>query len=773
MPVLVPSLVIVSLWVVQLLPPSCPGVGLAERLEWITYDWRARLAAGRAAPCATNQLAAVFITDRDLKEMNDGSYGYREKFPWPAHLYGRVVRELARQGAEVVGFDVLFELLNSTSTIALPGGAKAGSDDFFAARLREAGNVVLAAEPGGNVLPADLFRTNALGIASISALKDADGVLRRTRAFSDIRVWHSLVRYVARGLELDLSRPRFEAGRIVVPSRRAEIGDHAFSLNPDGTLRLDDILPGARETFNEPACSTNRVWSLGIVLAAHVLKLDLSHAVIENKQIILRGSSGTARIIPIDSEGCCQIDWSLNLRDPRIHPAGIIELIRNDDFREAGIETNTPSAFKGRLVVIGVAATGGNVTDVGTTPLNERTPLVMQHVNIANSLITGRFVHQPSAAADFLLIALMGVTSAFLTWNLRALTASVSILAVILGYVAAGVFLFVRYRYWLPFVLPLGGALLVTHGCLVTFRVRVEQLERYRIKSIFSRIVSPDVVNELLKSERIELGGARRKVSVYFADVRGFTGMTDQKQAEAEDYIRLHKLSEAQAEACLDEQARDVLETVNPYLSVIADTVKDHKGTLDKYIGDCVMAFWGAPTPGDRHALDSVRAAIEAQRAVYRLNLQRAAENEQRERENVRRLAAGQPPLPRLTLLALGTGINTGFVTVGLMGSDAHLLNYTVFGREVNLASRLEGLSGRGRILISDSTCRELRRLDPALAARCIDLPPQLVKGFREPVKVYEVQWRELTGEGRDYDTAILKGDPLGASTDIVSNDNS
>src|SRR5262249_14922411 len=102
-----------------------------------------------------------------------------------------------------------------------------------------------------------------------------------------------------------------------------------------------------------------------------------------------------------------------------------------------------------------------------------------------------------------------------------------------------------------------------------------------------------------------------------------------------------------------------------------------------------------------------------------------------------------QPPLPLLTLLTLGSGINTGFVTVGLMGSDAHIVNYTVFGREVNLAARLEAFSGRGRIIIGESTFKELLRDDPLLAGTCKELPPATMKGIRMAVKIYEVPWAE------------------------------
>ena len=164
-------------------------------------------------------------------------------------------------------------------------------------------------------------------------------------------------------------------------------------------------------------------------------------------------------------------------------------------------------------------------------------------------------------------------------------------------------------------------------------------------------------------------------------------------------------------------QAAESLATVNLYLSVIADTVKKHDGTLDKFMGDCVMAFWGAPTPNEQHALHCVRAAIEAQRAVYALNQERFAENERRKKENEALAAEGRPPRPLLPLLTLGSGINTGYAVVGLMGSDTTILNYTVFGREVNLASRLEGASGRGRIFIGESTYLDLKRDDPDLGA--------------------------------------------------------
>jgi len=229
---------------------------------------------------------------------------------------------------------------------------------------------------------------------------------------------------------------------------------------------------------------------------------------------------------------------------------------------------------------------------------------------------------------------------------------------------------------------------------------------------------------------------------VLFADIRGFTEMTDLGREKAEEYIRENGLTGAEAEAVRDAQARDTLDTVNRYLTIVAEAVLKHKGTIDKFIGDCVMAFWGAPIANSKHALCCVQAAMEAQRAIYKLNQEREAENQRREAENVKLAAEGKPVLALLPTLVLGSGINTGVVTVGLMGSE-QMLNYTVFGRDVNLASRLESVSGRGRIIISEATLAEMIQDDPSLALSCKELPPEKVKGFRVPVKIYEVPWKE------------------------------
>ena len=242
------------------------------------------------------------------------------------------------------------------------------------------------------------------------------------------------------------------------------------------------------------------------------------------------------------------------------------------------------------------------------------------------------------------------------------------------------------------------------------------------------------------------MGGALTRVTIAFADIRGFTQFIDDSHVRAEAHVRSHQLSPRQAEEYLAAQARTLLETVNEYLSLIAETTKSSDGTLDKYIGDCVMSFWGAPSPNPHHALGCVQAMIKAQQAIQGLNAARAEANRLLEQENHRRGERGEEPLWPQKELELGIGINTGLVTVGLMGSDEQS-SYTVFGREVNLASRLQSQAGPGRIVISESTLAELRRDAPELAAACVALPSVAVKGFQQAVAVFEIPWQSAFSE--------------------------
>jgi class 3 adenylate cyclase/CHASE2 domain-containing sensor protein len=716
-----------------------------ERLERMTYDLRARTALNFPAPAATN-LAFVSMEESSIKAVQKGALGYKFGLYWPRQIYGRLVEELSAQGAQAVAFDVLFgELRPDHPPVQMADGSLMESDDFFAMQMRRAGNVLIAVTP--KVTPPDLFATNALALGDISTEKDSDGILRRVKAFRTYRHWHPLFEKIEAdpGLGVDLRNAKIEPGWIILP--RSNGDDIKVPVDAENNFTLADFIgdklpPGVAPKAK--AFTEERVWHMGIVLAAQELKLDLKNAEIDlpRGKIILRGTNGVERVIPVDADGYFYIDWRFTPSDPNLLRAPIESLLWQDKQRLLGQTNELRDDFRGKLVILGSAAQGNDLTDRGATPLENDTLLVSKHWNVANSIITGQFIHRVSLPVELALIIFLGALTAFLTWQLRAFSATGGTLLLMLAYVAAAFFVFVEFRLWLPLVFPIAGAILIEHIMLVTYRVVFEEREQRRVKSVFSKIVSPDVVDELLQAEKLSLGGARREITVLFADVRGFTMLTDEMQERVVEFVRERRLDSDTAEKCFDESARETLETVNLYLTVVADSVKKHGGTLDKYIGDCVMAFWNAPVTNEKHALACVRAAIDAQRAICELNEKRVAQNTSREIENSARASAGLPPKPPLRALQLGTGINTGLVTVGLMGSDTHILNYTIFGREVNLASRLESVSGSGRIIISDTTYNQLLRVDPALASTCVEMFPVTVKGIKAAVRIYEVPWQ-------------------------------
>lgn len=755
-----------------------------EQLEARTCDARARLAARFPAATATN-LGFVFISDDSIARLKDGSLAdgplkFRYGLYWPRHIYGRLLRELAAQGATAVGFDIIFgELRPDHAPILVNQDANPGlenflaalhpaekpfttagqinveSDDFFAWQLHRAGNALIAADQG--ILPNALFRGHA-AVADISARPDSDGVLRRARAFTEYRRWHPLFEQAAREYGLDLENARRDPRQITLAAASGE--KFKIPLAADGTFDPVDFGgPAAAKLPRAQPFTTERVWHMGILLAARQLGLDLARAGVDlpGGKIILRGAPGVERVIPVDAHGYFYVNWELPVADPRLTAAPIETLLAQDSARTHGETNGSARLWHGKLVIVGSTATGNDLTDLGATPLGRESYLISKHWNVANSILTGRFIRRTSLGTDVAIIALLGALTAGLTWRLRAVAGLAAVIALALVYIFLAVMLFNQQRLWLPLVLPLGGAMLMQHLCLVTWRVVFEQAEKRRVRSVFSKIVAPEVVQELLAADNVALGGARREITVFFADVRGFTAFTDASRDAAAAAAREKNLAGPAAEAHFDHEARETINTVNSYLALVADQIKAHGGTLDKYIGDCVMAFWNAPVATPQHALECVRAAIAAQRAIDDLNRRRAALNAGRELENLQRAAAGEPPLPPLPILTLGTGINTGQAIVGLMGSDAHLLNYTAFGREVNLASRLEALSGRGRILIGETTFAALQRDDPALAATCTALPPVNVKGIREAVKVFEVAWRRpgtVSPIGDDYGSA-------------------
>jgi hypothetical protein len=223
--------------------------------------------------------------------------------------------------------------------------------------------------------------------------------------------------------------------------------ENNFELADFGGDKLPPGMPPKAKAF-----TYERVWHMGVVLAARALALDLDHAQIdlERGTITLRGAKDVQRIIPVDAKGYFYINWELAALDPRLKTEPIEKLLWEDGTPLPAQEQGVNNQWQDRLVVIGSSTTGNDLTDHGATPIEKNALLVSKHWNVANSILTGRFVRQASLATELTLIVLLGALTGFLTWQWRVFSAAGGVIVLALLYWAASLFLYVQYRYWVP-----------------------------------------------------------------------------------------------------------------------------------------------------------------------------------------------------------------------------------------------------------------------------------------------------------------------------------
>jgi len=313
-----------------------------------------------------------------------------------------------------------------------------------------------------------------------------------------------------------------------------------------------------------------------------------------------------------------------------------------------------PEKFAGKLVVVGTSAIG--LLDVKTTPVLSAMPGVEVHAQLLEAALTNSLLVAPSYA---IVVEMIGALIGGVVLALLAPAASVLMLfasaALAAGaFVAASWILFSRYQMLFDATFPLIATLSVYMSMVLMGYFR-EQLDRRRIRSAFAQYLSPTLVEQLANSpQRLVLGGEERVITVLFSDVRGFTTI-------AETY---------------KDNPHGLTTLMNRFLTPLTNAIMARNGTIDKYMGDAVMAFWNAPLDDPAHESDACHAALDMLERVDALN-------QERERE-------ASTSGTRFVPIKIGIGINTGRCTVGNMGSDLRF-QYTVMGDSVNLASRLEG----------------------------------------------------------------------------------
>ncbi|MES1151400.1 MAG: adenylate/guanylate cyclase domain-containing protein, partial [Dongia sp.] len=356
------------------------------------------------------------------------------------------------------------------------------------------------------------------------------------------------------------------------------------------------------------------------------------------------------------------------------------------------------SKVEGQIVLVGTTVEG--LKDIQTSPIEPRIAGVEVHAETIEQILEAASgvmtLQRPywSDAAEITFLVVFGMVVIAFAYRAGAVV-SVSIAVVALVIAIGGSWWMFKTRGWLVDPLyPAGTALVLVMVASTVTYIRTEREKRH-IRGAFSMYLSPEMVERVAAHpEQLKLGGENREITVMFSDIRGFT-----------------KLSEG-----LDPQA--LTHVINAFLTPMSKLINDHSGTIDKYIGDCIMAFWNAPLDVPHHAREAVRTAVEMRRTLKRLNEQFAAEAS----------AVGKEPVK----IRAGVGLNTGIGCVGNMGSE-HRIAYSALGDTVNTASRLESLSPAYFVdlVLSEETAKDAA--DFAL----LELDQVKVKGKAVPIRLF------------------------------------
>lgn len=347
--------------------------------------------------------------------------------------------------------------------------------------------------------------------------------------------------------------------------------------------------------------------------------------------------------------------------------------------------------FKDKIVLVG--STADILHDVFSTPFSESgytMPGVEIHANVINTLYNNSMMKRIGRFSSLALLFAIGLFTSFMIFRIKTLRGLIVVFAEVIAFIFLSRYLFDAHNYIIDLVNPL-FTMVLCYSSISVYKVAVEEKENRKIKNIFSRYVSKTLVDEILKKQEIKLGGEVKEVSVLFSDIRGFTAMSEKMQPE------------------------EVLGVLNEYLTAMTDIVFENGGTLDKFIGDAVMAVFGSPLYDKDHAIRAVRTGWQMQKKLDELNEKWAQEGKK--------------------TLKIGVGVNSGKVVAGNMGSMRRM-EYTVIGDTVNLASRLESLNKElsTSFLISENTNALVR--DRIKSKMYTDIK---IKGKEDHLTVYEV----------------------------------
>jgi adenylate cyclase len=637
-----------------------------DRLDLYAYDLRMQVHKPQLDP----RIVVVDIDQKSLSEIG--------RWPWSRDVIAQLVNQLGdKYHVRSVGFDVLFNEADTTSgysTLVSLANSEFRDVPGFSDKLRALkptldydGRFAKALQDKPVVLSFFLSRHAPKGTLPEPAFKVAD----------------------LQGRTLDsITSPGYDAALPALAHAARAGGYMNTEIDADGLLRSIPLLSRIGDGYYESlSLATARV-ALDADKVSPVFLAD--QALMTNEQLRKYGTLAAIEIntaprplrIPVETGMRALIEY----RGHGGPDGGAFRYIPAVDVIKGRVSMED---LFDRIVLVGTTAPGLN--DLRATPVNSEYPGVEAHANMIASMLDGSFKQRPDFAAGFDLLQVIAV-GLLLALVLPVLTPTWSILLA-----AASTAAVIGFNFWmyqsLNLVMPIATVLLLVI-VLFVFNLAWGYLFEHRkgraMVHLFGEYVAPELVEEMASNpESYNMEGDSRVLTVLFCDVRGFTTISEG----------------------LDPNA--LREYINLYLTAMSEDIRGNRGTLDKYIGDAVMAFWGAPVALPDHASRAVATALKMQASANKLNTEF--------------VARGWPPLK------IGIGLNTGNMRVGDMGSKIRRA-YTVMGDAVNLASRLEGITKiyGAAVVVGDAT----RHDAPEYAYR--ELDRVRVKGKHEPVPIFE-----------------------------------
>jgi adenylate cyclase len=662
------------------------GFVFLQSIEESSLDLRFEM---RGARLHDNHIVIVGIDEKTLQQIGS--------FPLPRKAYAKLVNELNAGGARVIAFDATFPVPESNSAVealnklrsdvastAPPAvltqinelEAASDQDALFASAMKNGGNVVL-----GHIFLNQQRAQSANAKVSEECLNV---------------IWaHAFPQVVPvgfkKGEKADLDYAWIKGGGTVAQGVEANIfklADAAASygfinINPDSddTLRHGQLMIHYKDQDFYPS------------LAGQVVRL---YEKIPDQQVVAYMSPDGLDHIELGSHIVNHVRNGTAL----INYTGPYRTYSQYSMWDVMSGTLAPDTFRDKIVLVGATAIG--IGDIRTTPFQSAgTPYmgVEVHANIIDNLLhsqeKGRGFLQRGAREEMIdlgFILLFGVVFGFLFSRITPLYSTVLVIVALLAFGWFVYFMFANKGQWLSFVIP-AATLAANYAGITSVRMVREESEKRKVRKTFSQYLAPGVIDLMEKDPEkyLGMGGEMKELTILFSDIRGFTTISE-------------KLT-----------PNELVQLLNEYFGQMTEILFATNGTLDKFIGDAIMAFWGSPVPQEDHAFLSCSCALQMVSGLAQLNQKLQL--------------AGRPPI------GIGIGLNTGLVNVGNMGSERRR-SWTVMGDNVNLASRLEGITKEYHVqlIISEATYRHV-----SSQFVCRELDKIRVKGKTLPVNIYEL----------------------------------